>query len=149
MWRPNISNRIFDRMGERYAPVIDPYHFLGRNALDWPGKREYTPPVNLRKTDQLFILEIAVPGFEKNDIEITVSDDLLKIRGEKGQQEASVDAEVILEEFTYNSFERSFRLAKGLGHEQITATLEAGVLRLEFVDVPEDQEKTHQKIQVQ
>lgn len=148
MWRPNISNRVFDRMGERYAPIIDPYHFLGRNALDWPSKRDNLPPVNLRKSDQLFILEIAVPGFSKADIEITVSDDLLRIRGEKGQQHSGVDAEIILEEFTHDTFERSFRLAKGLGHEQINATLDAGILRLEFVDVPKEQEKTHQKIQV-
>lgn len=148
MWRSNISNRAFDRMGERYAHLIDPYHFWGRSALDWSDKKYNIPPVNLHRTDQIFVLEIAVPGFAKDEIEITVNDDILKIRGEKAQKEESPDKALILEEFNYDSFERNFRLAKGLGHEKITARLDAGILRLEFIDVPEDQEKMYQKVLV-
>lgn len=148
MWRPNINNRTFDRMGERYAHVIDPYHFLGRSSLEWPHKKNFVPPINLRKSDQLFVLEIAVPGFTKEEIEITVNDDILKIRGEKVQKEASPDKELILEEFNYDAFERSFKLAKGLGHEKINARLESGILSLEFIDVPETEEKMYQKVTV-
>lgn len=149
MWRPNISNRSFDRMGERYAHLIDPYHFLGRSALEWPHNKQFVPPVNFRKSDQLFVLEIAIPGFTKEEIEITVNDDILKVRGEKAQKEPSPDKELILEEFNYDAFERSFKLATGLGHEKIKASLQSGILSLEFIDVPEAEEKMYQKIPVQ
>jgi HSP20 family protein len=151
MWRPNIKNRAFDRMGERYAHVIDPDHFLGRSAFDIPWRRKKGfPPVNLKKEKELFIIEMAVPGFEKDEIEILLDDDILTVRGEKSKSEkATKDEEFILEEFDFDSFERKFKLAASVAHEKITAKYDSGILRLTFIDVPEEEEKGFQTIKVE
>lgn len=146
MWRPNIRNRAFDRMGERYGHLIDPYHFLGRSSFDIPYSHQ--PPVNVKQEGALLILEVAVPGFKKEEISITVESDVLTIRGSKEERTSEKTDKFIVEEFGMESFHRKFKLASGIGHEKITATYEDGVLKLVFVDVPPDQEKESQEVNI-
>ena len=150
MWRANIKNRAFDRMGERYARLIDPNHFLGKSAFDIPRHWDKPfPAVNIKTNGKLFEMEVAVPGFAKEDIEILVENEILTIRGEKSRSEKiDGDTKFILEEFDFDSFERKFKLAASIAHEKITATYDRGILRLTFIDVPKEQEKDFQTIKV-
>ena len=149
MWRANIRNRAFDRIGDTYSPVIDPDHFLGRTAFDIPRHKEEVPPANIMQEGELFILELAVPGFAKEELEITVNDDILTVRGEKSKSEkVAKPVEFILEEFKFESFERKFKLATSIAHEKINAKYENGVLRLTFIDVPKEEEKKFQTVKV-
>lgn len=134
-------------MGERWAPIIDPHHFLGRSPFDTPrylGK----PAVNLKKNGELYEMEVAVPGFEKDDFEITVKDDVLTIRGERKKEEVKESDEFIINEFSFDSFERKFKLAKGIGHEKIKAKYENGILTLTFIDVSAEEEQWYKKVEV-
>ena len=151
MWRANIKNRAFDRMGEYYAPLIDPYHFLGRSAFDVPRpKGKKIPPVNILQKGELFVLELAVPGFAKDELEIVVNDEVLTVRGEKAAAAKSdSDAEFILEEFDFETFERKFRLAPSIAREKISASYDHGILRLTFIDVPKEEERDYQTVKVQ
>ncbi|MBK7870221.1 MAG: Hsp20/alpha crystallin family protein [Saprospiraceae bacterium] len=117
MLRAKIRNKAFDRMGENFSRLIDADHFLGRTAFDIPYQKE-VPPANIRKEGKIFELELAVPGFAKDELQVTVKDGVLTIRGERSKSEHSETSKYILEEFNYNSFERSFRLAENIarGH---------------------------------
>lgn len=149
MWRAKIHNRAFDRMGERYSHLIDPDHFLGRTAFDFPWKSENIPPANMKKKEGAFELEIAVPGYSKDEIEITVEGDLLKIKGQKNKEgEIAEKEEYILEEFDYESFERCFRLAPEIAKDEVKAVCKNGILRLTFREVPVEAHKTHTKVPV-
>ncbi len=147
MWRPKIKNRAFDRMGEEYAKLIDPNHFLGRSAFDIHYKK--VPPVNIIQEGALFEMEVMVPGFKKEELEVTVKDDILTIRGEKSLSRTDKDGQYILEEFDFDTFERKFKLANAIGHEKITAKYENGILRLSFTDVPKEEEKAYKKVAVE
>jgi len=152
MWRPDIKNRAFDRMGERYSPVIDYAHFLGRSSFDIPWEKREVPPARIiKKEDRLFELELAIPGFTKEDLSIVVQDDVLTIRGEKTDSRRSEESEeeFIMEEFNFDSFERKFKLSPSISQEKITAKYEEGILRLTFIDVPEEEEKAYQNIKVE
>ena len=148
MIRPRI-NRAFDRMGETWARKIDPNHFLGRSAFDIPWRAGEVPAANIKKNGKVFELELAVPGFEKDEIDIVVKDDILVIRGEKSTSDTGTQSDYILEEFDFSSFERSFKLASTISHEKITARLERGILRVTFTDVPKEEEKAYQKVKVE
>ncbi|HFA51229.1 MAG TPA: Hsp20/alpha crystallin family protein [Bacteroidetes bacterium] len=149
MLRANIKNRTFDWMGERYAPIIDPHHFLGRDLLNpvW-GKTKRQPPVNIRKDNKVFEMEIAVPGYTKDDLEIIIKDDILIVKGENKMADFSPGAEYVLREFDTETFERQFVLAKGIGHENIKAECKNGILKLTFYDVPAEEEKWFKKVEV-
>ena len=147
MWRAKIKNRAFDRMGEEYAKLIDPDHFLGRSSFDIPYKK--VPPVNIIQEGKLYEMEVIVPGFTKEELDVTVKDDILTIRGEKSGTEGGRMDKYILEEFDFETFERKFKLAHAIGHEKITAKYENGILRLTFTDVPKEQEKAYKKVAVE
>ncbi len=134
-------------MGEEYARLIDPNHFLGKSAFDIHYKN--LPPVNIIQEGKLFEMEVMAPGFGKDELEITVKDDILTIRGEKSTSKKEKGGKYIIEEFDFNSFERKFKLANAIGHEKITAKYDNGILRLTFIDVPEEEEKAFKKVAVQ
>lgn len=134
-------------MGEEYAKLIDRDHFLGRSAFDIPYKK--MPPVNIIQDGKLYEMEVLVPGFTKEELEVTVKDDILAIRGEKSESKGGKNDKYILEEFDFDTFERKFKLANAIGHEKITAKYENGVLRLTFTDVPKEQEKAYKKVAVE
>ena len=146
MIHPPIKNRSFDRMGEQFATLIDPNHFLGRSSLDIPYHK--LPPVNIRQEGLLFEMEVIVPGFSKEDIEVTLQDDVLTVRGQKSQTSDEKKGAFIVEEFDLDSFERKFKLASSIAHEKIEARYEHGILKLSFTDVPKEEERAYQKVEV-
>jgi len=120
-------------MGERYGRLIDQEHFLGRNAFSFPWKKENLPPVNLKKGNTHFEFEIAVPGYSKDELEIIIEGDLLKVKGHKNAEGGVPEKETyILEEFDYESFERCFRLSPEIAKDEVSATCKDGILRLVF-----------------
>ena len=148
MIRPKIRNRIFDWMGERYAPIIDPNHFLGHSSLDpvWGRKKPY---VNIMKKDgKIFEMEIVVPGFKKKEITISIADDILTIKGIKKKSKDNTSSGYVLKEFEQESFERKFKLAKNIGHEKVKAKYRNGILRIRFYDVPTEEGETHKEVAV-
>jgi len=75
------------------------------------------PPYNLKKVDEnKYVIEVAVAGFAKSDIEITLEDDKLIIRGEsKSDSEKSESKDVELYKGIANrAFERSFALSENI-----------------------------------
>lgn len=151
MWRANIRNRAFDRMGERFGSLIDPNHFGGRSAFDIKGKKREQPAANLIKKEHLFELQLAIPGYKKEELEIELRDDVLIVRGERNSSPTRMEKEgtFIIEEFDFDSFERSFRLSPDIAHEKIEATYDKGILHITFEDVPEEEERAFQKVRVQ
>jgi HSP20 family protein len=136
-------------MGERYGRLIDQEHFLGRSAFAFPWKEENLPPANLKKSETHFEFEIAVPGYSKEEIEILIEGDLLKIKGHKNV-EGSMPEKVtyILEEFDYESFERCFRLSSEIANDDISATCAHGVLRVVFSRAAKHGGTKHLKVPV-
>jgi HSP20 family protein len=147
MWRPKIKNHAFDRMGERFGPLIDPDHFMGQSAFDI--KRNYDgPPVNIKKTGKLFELDVAVPGYKKDELQILLEGGYLIIRGQKEIQSEHKDEDYILEEFDFTSFERTFLLNEHIAKEKVNAHYEDGILHIEIEDVPEEEERAFQTVPI-
>lgn len=148
MWSAKIHNHAFDRMGQYFARLLDRDHFLGHSAFDVPFADSIQPPAGIVREDGLFVLRIATPGYTKEDIEVMVEGDVLKVRGQKNQAGANPDEAYILEAFDFYSFEHCFKLSPQVAHEEIEARYENGILTLVFRDAPVEATKTHSKIQV-
>lgn len=131
MFRNSIRNRSFDWMGDMYAPVIDPDHFLGRSAFDIPWDTA-KPAANLKKEDGRFALQIAVPGFSKEEIEVSLKGNTLIVKGEKSKSEEVKDENFVLSEFNMQKFERRFKLSRNLKKEVIEAECKNGILTVRF-----------------
>lgn len=148
MWRANIKNRSFNRMGEEFAPLIDPNHFLGRSAFDVPGPNaKKVPLAKAVRKEGLFLLKIMVPGYAKENLSVVIKNDLLFVKGSKESKSAG-DAEYVAHELKRESFERLFKLAPSIAREGVEARFENGVLQIFFVDVPKEEETTYREVTI-
>lgn len=86
--------------------------------------------VNVKETDKKYEVELAAPGFEKNDLNIDVDNGVLTISGEKKTESKKDEGRYTHREFGYSSFSRSFNLPANTTDADVQAKYEGGILRL-------------------
>ncbi|MDH3698625.1 MAG: Hsp20/alpha crystallin family protein [Flavobacteriaceae bacterium] len=114
------------------------------NDRFWNGKAN-EPALNIKETDEFFDIELAAPGFDKEDFKVTVEDGYLNIRAEKTLSKEEKEEEYTRREFSYNSFERGLPLPENVEDEEIAAKYKNGILRFKLMK-KEIEEKTKAKV---
>lgn len=135
----------FHRMGSRYGRLFDRERFLGRDLWDENRMSPDTHPyANIKLTDDAHHIEIATPGYKKSDLSLTISNNVLTVRGQKTicEQDAS---EFIRQEFNLDSFKRVFELTPEIDTDNIKAHYENGLLTIRLMCQPETKNKTASK----
>ena len=97
------------------------------------GTDHNQPAVNVRENENEFQVEVAVPGFRKEDFQVELDNDVLTIATEKEENNEQKDEQgnYVKREFRYNAFRRSFRLPENVvDGDKINARYEAGILHL-------------------
>ena len=84
------------------------------------------PHIELSETDKELKLEAELPGMDEKDVELLVSDGVLKLRGEK--REAKDDGDRRFSERYYGRFERQITLPAEVQEDKVSATFKRGVL---------------------
>jgi len=106
------------------------YHpFMKRPDVPNFNGTSQIPPTNIFKSDDGYVLEIAVPGFKKEEIDISLKDSKLSIKG-KSEVTEEVEAKFVQRGFTKKSFDLSFGLSEQIDQETIDAKIENGVLKI-------------------
>jgi len=103
--------------------------------------------LNVSETQDEYIVEAVLPGLRPEDVDITIQDNVLTIRGEtrKEQQSGSKQANFHVMERRYGRFSRSVSLPSVVKVDEVRATLENGILHLE---IPKAEEVKPRKIAV-
>jgi HSP20 family protein len=89
-------------------------------------------PVDVYETDDQLVVKATVPGVKPEEIEVTVTGDLLIIKGEYKQEGKSEKPNYLRQERRFGSFCRQVGLPAGVSTEKAKATFENGVLTLEM-----------------
>jgi HSP20 family protein len=97
----------------------------------------WAPAVDIYETENELILAAEVPGVEEKDVEISVEDNTLSIRGERKFQKETKEENYHRIERSYGSFYRSFTLPSYIDQERIHAEHESGVLKVHMPKKPE------------
>jgi HSP20 family protein len=134
-------------MGEGYRPLIDHDHFMGHGSFDFP-RHHHTPLANIAKHEKKLVLDVLVPGFTKDDLEVSIKGDVLTVRGRKPQRVEETGVEYVMEEFAFDAFERNFKLSKEVSTDEMEAKCENGVLHISFLDDKGKEYKRVHKIEV-
>ncbi len=92
------------------------------------NKQFTNPATNVKSYDDRFILEIALPGYSKDNVIIEVEDKLLKIQSKDLSEDA--DQNYRLREFDYSGFNKTYKLPEIVDIQGIEATFNFGVLNL-------------------
>ena len=106
----------FDRLFER------PY--TRTNSNNW------NIVLDVAETEDNYVVKATIPGINVDDMEITLEDDVLMLKGEIKQDEAIEEAKYHLRERRYGSFSRSIRFPMSVNGDAIEATYTNGILSL-------------------
>ena len=96
--------------------------------LSEPSARPWTPPVDIRETDNEVVLMADVPGIDEKNIDIRIEAGTLTIKGERKFEEEKKGEGYHIMERGYGTFARSFRLPESVDPEKVKADYKAGVL---------------------
>ncbi|HEX6509338.1 MAG TPA: Hsp20/alpha crystallin family protein [Chloroflexota bacterium] len=136
------------RMTGSYLPLREAMDRLFEGSFISPqamGGQGGFPAANLEVTDDDVIIEMAVPGVNPDDINISVTGDTVTISGEVKRDRQQRKGQRYLEEIFEGSFQRSFVLPFPVDADKATANFENGTLRL---TLPKSEAAKPRKIQV-
>jgi len=140
MYRPNtIQNALSDF--DRYLES-----FFGDSILA-PAARilNNLPAVDIQETENAYVLEMELPGYDEKNIEVHADGSSLTISSKQEEKHEEKDeGNHILRERRLNTFSRSFKLPENANPEAVSAAFKNGVLSLEIKKKPEAQKRTIQ-----
>lgn len=94
------------------------------------GAGNLLPSIDVTETDNEIMVTAEMPGLERQDVEISLDNDTLTIRGEKKEAADQKDKNVQLSERRYGVFYRVLQLPPGIDPNSVQATMSNGVLKI-------------------
>jgi HSP20 family protein len=139
----------FERMRREMDRLWDSF-FVGRPfpLLRREEAAEWLPSLDVSETKTDIVVKAEVPGMDPKDIDISLSNEVLTIRGEKKQEREEKDENYHLVERSYGGFTRSLRLPSEVKTEKISASYKDGVLKI-VLPKSEEAKKKEVKIKVE
>jgi HSP20 family protein len=129
--------------------------FFTKDLFDWNNANfsmqgTSLPAVNVKETADTFEVEMAAPGMKKEDFKVELNNNVLTISSEKrDEREEKENEKYTRKEFSYQSFQRSFTLAKeAVDADNIQAKYDNGVLRLTIPKREEVKQKPSRLINI-
>ena len=109
------------------------------------AQEDFSPAMDIRETDEAYIVEADVPGIKREDVKIEVNDDVLTIKGERKVEQEENKKDYRRIERQYGSFRRSVSIPDGIQHDAVEAKFDDGVLR---VTLPKREDTKPRRIEV-
>jgi HSP20 family protein len=105
----------------------------------------FVPALDLSETEEGYTVEVAVPGLKPEDLQITVENNVLTIKGEVRHQSDEKKRNFHRVERRFGSFQRTIALPSTVKADAINASLNGGILQL---DIPKAEEVKPRRITV-
>jgi HSP20 family protein len=129
----------------RFSPQIPSLfdRIFEGDLFDWSNRNfsntsTSLPMVNVKESNEGFEVEMAAPGYSKNDFKLELNNDVLTISSEKSvENETKEGQQFSRREYSFQSFSRSFTLPNSADGDKIGAKYENGILR---VSIPKKEE---------
>jgi HSP20 family protein len=116
--------------------------FRDLNEGDDPvAAASFVPAVDIYEDAHKVVLKLEVPGVEQKDLDVRVENHTLTVKGERNFEKEEKEENFHRIERRYGSFYRAFTLPSTVDTENVAASYNAGVLKLELKKKPEAQPK--------
>lgn len=93
--------------------------------------RSVSPAVDVEEETDNFVVSIELPGISSKDVDLSIADNVLTIKGEKKRPEKSEkDGKHYRDEFWYGTFQRTVGLPKAVDPDRVSANMNDGVLTI-------------------
>jgi HSP20 family protein len=135
---PALSSpfEVQNRMQKLFAELLSPAQTEG---FGW------SPRVDILETDAELVLRADLPGLNKDQVDLEVSEGMLVMKGVKKEEKEEKGAEYRIVERTYGAFERAFALPSSVDTEHIRAEFTNGVLE---VHLPKTEKAMGRRVQI-
>ncbi len=105
----------------------------------------WAPSVDIKETEKEIIVKADLPGMKKEDIEVSLDNNMLTIKGERKFEKEEKEKDYVRVERSYGSFYRSFNLGVPVKEDEIKASYKDGVLE---IIVPKAEVKEAKKVEI-
>jgi HSP20 family protein len=121
--------------------------FFGRGSRgEGEGTGAWRPLANISESDREYLIKAELPEVKKEDIDITVEDGTLTLRGERKYEKEQGEANDLRVESFYGTFSRSFSLPENVDTSKISAECKDGVLK---VHIPKTETRKSKPVSIQ
>ena len=132
----NEMNLVFDRF-------FDDFHLSPFQDRELTG----LPKIDIKETKKEVLVSAELPGLEAKDLDISITDDVLTLRGEKKQEQKREEENYYHMECTYGAFNRSIPLPSEVESDNVKAEFKNGILKIRLIKKPEEHRKS-KKIEI-
>lgn len=149
--RPNGQHSLWESLQQEVERVIDRFRFNPRigdilGPISGPSAAtlwQMGPAIDLSETDDSIALTAEMPGMSRDDLEVTVKGNLLKLHGHKRDDRDVENKTYHLVERSYGEFERVIPLGFVPEDDAVTAVLQDGLLRVSVRKSPATKAAAH------
>jgi len=127
-WTRMTGTKEMDRLLNRFLE--------GKLEEEYPAGTEWAPSMDVSETKDSLIAKVEVPGMDPKDIQISLQENLLTIKGEKRQEQGEQEEHYHRVERTYGMFVRSVRLPVTVDGSKVVATFKNGLLTVTLPKTP-------------
>jgi HSP20 family protein len=130
--------RDFDHISNRFQRFFDDSPTLNNRSQD-----TFSPRIDIAENEKSISIDAEIPGVPKENLKITLQDNILTIEGEKKKVSVENDNNYYREERSYGKFKRSFTLPVEVDSENVNAKFDSGILeiKLDKVEPKKDEER--------
>lgn len=140
-WQPS---NVFG-LGNDFNRLFEGFTRSGNDAASSGPVSGWKPSVDISETQDEFVVTADLPGINREDLNVTVADGRLTLRGERRQAPTEPEGSVHRVERVYGTFTRAFDLPTAVNADNIAASYRDGVLS---VSVPKAEEAKPKQIEV-
>ena len=140
-WRPF---RDLERIKREMDRVWDSF-FETKPGVKTVELGEWFPSLDVTETKDDFVVKAEIPGMDPKDIDISLNNDLLTIKGEKKEEKEEKEPNYHLVERSYGNFVRTVRLPGEVKSDKINASYKNGVLN---ISLPKSEEAKKKEVKI-
>jgi HSP20 family protein len=130
---------------EPLARLFDTFFTQDLQGNEEVSNRAWIPPVDIQETEDAYRLTAELPGLTKDDINITLENNVLRLTGERKLEKDVKKESYQRVERTYGTFARSFSLPHQVDGDKVEAAFKDGVLT---ITVPKAEQAKPRKISI-
>ena len=112
---------------------------------DWMKDYEGQLAIDVYQTNDDVIVKAPIAGVKPENLDVSVTDGVLTIKGERKQEESIKNQDFFAQECYWGAFARQFNLPTGIDTEKINASLKNGVLSIR---IPKEEKTKTRTIQI-
>ena len=127
-----------DKAIANFSDWFEPFNFPSKHFENL----NLTPALDIIDEKNKFKIEAELPGMDEKNIEVSISDGILTIKGEKTVSEQNKDKNYMMREINYGNYTRSIILPESVDIKQATASFRKGMLWVEIHKKKESAEKS-------